>query len=135
MSDFCEFVPEDPSCVTATDTTVDNTQLSDTTGTTGTDPVIDDSEPTIDEPNPEPNTKIEEDIDVSKLDPFQGQVAYALVALTSLASIALEMFRYRSPADFYTSSDSVYGDMNWWKMSHLIGGYGGLSFFAIASVT
>jgi len=71
MSDFCDFVPEDPSCVTATDTTVDNTQqLPDTTGTTGTDPVIDDSEPTIDEPNPEPNTKIEEDIDVSKLDPF-----------------------------------------------------------------
>ena len=134
MSDFCDFVPDDPSCVTATDTVVDDTQQLDTT-TTGTEPVIDDSEPTIDEPNPEPNTKIEEDIDVSKLDPFQGQVAYALVALTSLASIALEMFRYRSPADFYTSSDSVYGNMNWWKMSHLIGGYGGLSFFAVASVT
>jgi len=134
MSEFCDFVPDDPSCVTATDTAVDDTQQLDTT-TTVTDPVIDDSEPTIDEPNPEPNTKIEEDIDVSKLDPFQGQVAYALVALTSLASIALEMFRYRSPADFYTSSDSVYGNMNWWKMSHLIGGYGGLSFFAVASVT
>jgi len=134
MSEFCDFVPDDPSCVTATETVVDDAQQLDTT-TTGTDPVIDDSEPAIDEPNPEPNTKIEEDIDVSKLDPFQGQVAYALVALTSLASIALEMFRYRSPADFYTSSDSVYGNTNWWKMSHLIGGYGGLSFFAVASVT
>jgi len=134
MSEFCDFVPDDPSCVTATDTAVDDTQQLDTT-TTVTDPVIDDSEPTIDEPNPEPNTKIEEGMDVSKLDPFQGQVAYALVALTSLASIALEMFRYRSPADFYTSSDSVYGGMNWWKMSQLIGGYGGLSFFAVASVT
>jgi len=72
---------------------------------------------------------------MSKLDPFQGQVAYALVALTSLASVALEMFRYRSAADFYTSSDSVYGDVNWWKISHLIGSYGGLSFFAVASVT
>jgi len=74
-------------------------------------------------------------MDVSKLDPFQGQVAYALIALSSLASVALQMFRYRSASDFYTSSDSVYGDMNWWKFSHLIGGYGGLGFFAIASVT
>ena len=136
MSDFCDFVPDDPSCVTATATTVDNTELDTTATTTTIDSVTDTSEPVIDdEPNPEPNTKIEEDLDVSKLDPFQGQVAYALVALTSLASIALEMFRYRSPADFYTSSDSVYGDVNWWKLSHLIGGYGGLSFFAIASVT
>jgi len=139
MSDFCDFVPDDPSCVTATATTVDNTELDTTATTTTIDPVTVSSEQVEqvidDEPNPEPNTKIEEDLDVSKLDPFQGQVAYALVALTSLASIALEMFRYRSPADFYTSSDSVYGDMNWWKLSHLIGGYGGLSFFAIASVT
>jgi len=134
MSDFCDFVPDDPSCVTAPATTVDSTQLTDIATTP--EPVTVISEPVIDdEPNPEPNTKIEEDLDVSKLDPFQGQVAYALVALTSLASIALEMFRYRSPTDFYTSSDSVYGDTNWWKLSHLIGGYGGLSFFAVASVT
>jgi len=136
MSDFCDFVPDDPSCVTAPATTVDSTQLDTATAVTTIDPVTDTSEPVIDdEPNPEPNTKIEEDLDMSKLDPFQGQVAYTLVALTSLASIALEMFRYRSPTDFYTSSDSVYGDMNWWKLSHLIGGYGGLSFFAVASVT
>merc|ERR1712061_884460 len=107
---------------------VDETQIVDTTTTT--DPIIDTAEPaeptiidetTEPEPTAETNTRIvEEDIDVSKLDPFQGQVAYTLVALTSLAGIALEMFRYRSPADFYTSSDTVYGNMNWWKMSHLI---------------
>ena len=134
MSDFCDFVPDDPSCVTATDTTVDNTPITDTATTT--DVVVDTSEPdVIDEPSPEPNTRIQEDMDVSKLDPFQGQVAYALIALSSLASVALQMFRYRSASDFYTSSDSVYGDTNWWKFSHMIGGYGGLSFFAIASVT
>jgi len=144
MTDFCDFVPDDPSCQTTTDPIVDETQIVDTTTTT--DPIIDTAEPAeptiIDdtlepEPIPEPNTKIvEEDIDVSKLDPFQGQLAYTLVALTSLAGIALEMFRYRSPADFYTSSDTVYGtSTNWWKLSHLIGGYGGLSFFAIASIT
>merc|ERR1712061_239821 len=123
---------------------VDETQIVDTTTTT--DPIIDTAEPaeptiinetTEPEPTAETNTRIvEEDIDVSKLDPFQGQLAYTLVALTSLAGIALEMFRYRSPADFYTSSDTVYGtSTNWWKLSHLIGGYGGLSFFAVASIT
>jgi len=133
MVDFCELAPNDPSCVTTTDTVVDeNTQLPDSATT---DPIIDTSEPNIDEPNPEPDTRIEENLDVSKLDPFQGQVAYALVALTSLAGIALEMFRYRSPTDFYTSSDSVYGDINWWKLSHLVSGYGGLTFFAVASIT
>ena len=141
--EFCDFFPDDPissSCDFPTDPIDDNTQIVDTTTT---DPIIDTAEPTIiddtlePEPIPEPNTKIvEEDIDVSKLDPIQGQVAYTLVALTSLAGIALEMFRYRSPADFYTSSDTVYGDStNWWKLSHLIGGYGGLSFFAVASIT
>jgi len=142
MTDFCDFVPDDPSCQTTTDPIVDETQIVDTTTTT-TDPIIDTAEPTIidettePEPSAEPNTRIvEEDIDVSKLDPFQGQLAYTLVALTSLAGIALEMFRYRSPADFYTSSDTVYGtSTNWWKLSHLIGGYGGLSFFAVASIT
>jgi len=64
MSDFCTFVPEDPSCVTTTDTNVDGNQgsLIDTP-TDPTDPIDDTTLPTIDEPNPEPNTKIVEDLD------------------------------------------------------------------------
>jgi hypothetical protein len=133
MTDFCHFVPDDPSCVTITEPTEPTEPTNPPIDTT--DVIIDSSEPA--EPNPEPDTRlVEEDLDVSKLDPFQGQIAYALIALTSVAGIALEMFRYRSPADFYTASDTVYGDsVNWWKLSHLIGGYGGLSFFAVASIT
>merc|ERR1711953_1613065 len=40
----------------------------------------------------------------------------------------LELFRYKDPSTFYTTSDAVLGSTNWWKIANLIGQWGGATF-------
>lgn len=110
MSDFCDFVPDDPSCA------VPEPEISDDEENTGYDLTNDD--------------------DMEKDDMHAGamkaNVAFLLTAISGVVAPALWMFRYRSAID--TVGDTA-SSTNYFKMLDYLGNYPTLALHLVLSVT
>ena len=148
---FCDFVPDDPSCVKEVEPVV--VVVDDPVVVV--DPV--EPEPTADEPTkedepkeaePQTTTKMEgeekEEMEAENPMFMMGNLAFLGVAAGHVAGISLDLFRYGRSSTGVT--DEVYYDLfadygaaddqtNWYQLSHYIEAYGGLALSGILTLT
>ena len=49
--------------------------------------------------------------------PMEGQITYTMVAVFAAVGYALELFKWRSDANFYNDGDTAWeSKTNWWKL-------------------
>lgn len=69
---------------------------------------------------------------------MMGNLAFLGVAAGHVAGISLDLFRYKSDADYYVLGESYANatdKTNWWKISNQISMYGGLAISSILMIT
>ena len=119
MSDFCDFVPDDPQCDTAAA----------------------DAAATGDMNNGPPQGgdmmkggKMDDDMMAKRdSDQMEANLTFLFTALGVSLSSGLQLFRYRSNEDFYIGGE--YLDFNGWKMANLLQDYSFLVLGGIAFIT
>ena len=110
MSDFCTFVPDDPSCAPPSDP----------------DTPIDDGDDHMDE-----HMEDGHDVDSSTL--VQAQVAYLMTAMSLTLHAALVQFRYRSSDTYYDAGDAL--TTNYWELLNMLWNYFTIGWMGIATIT
>ena len=105
MSDFCDFVPDDPSCQTAPEPEVVDTMDE------GGDHM---------------------DHDGEHGNPMIGNLTYLSVALFTTVETALATFRYHEDGEM---DDGAVLGVNWWKIMEETHHYMELGFFSVLTVT
>ena len=110
MSDFCDFVPDDASCVDPAP--VD----PDTDGGDGGD---------------EEHMDDGHDMDVMSI--RQAQVAYLFTALSLTLHSALTQFRYRTTSGYYDAGDAL--STNYWELLNMAGNYFTIAWMGAATIT
>ena len=99
MSDFCDFVPDDPSCAST----------EPTTGPTG-------EGKDGGEVMPMPDEGKMEEWDEKRLREGQiAQIDFFMIAFANIINVLMTHFRYRSDADYYSDGDVL--GTNYWKMA------------------
>ena len=70
-------------------------------------------------------------------DPMMGQITYTMVAVSAATATAFDLFRYNpASADIWTEwTTAGLTGTNFTKLSRDIGGYAGLAFWSVASLT
>ena len=111
MSDFCDFVPDDPSCAPPADP----------------DTPIDDGDDHMEEHMDDGH----EMMDSSTL--MQAQVAYLMTAMSLTVHAALVQFRYRSSDTFYDAGDAL--TTNYWELLNMLWNYFTIGWMGIATIT
>lgn len=124
MTDFCDFVPDDESCKIFEPTVnpIPETEVVvfvDPVEPTPELPVKEDESPKK-EPATEPKMEGEEKKEMEAQNPMMmmmGNFAFLGVAAGHVAGISLDLFRYKSDADYYIrgkSYDAADDQTNWW---------------------
>lgn len=111
MSDFCDFVPDDPSCVEPEPPVEDGDKIEVVVE-------VDDGMVITDEMR-------------SKM--LQANITYLVTAMFVAVDAALQTFRYRSDSTYYDAGDAV--SPNYWKLLNQAWGYWAIAFMGIASIT
>lgn len=112
MSDFCDFVPDDPSCVSP------------------------DPEPQPGPTKTTPEEKIDEEKEIdSEMESamMQANVTYLLTALSLTVHAALVQFRYRNVTDYYSAGDAL--SQNYWQLLNNVWNFFTIGFMGIATIT
>lgn len=65
--------------------------------------------------------------------PMMAQLTFLMVPLMAAGTKGLNLFRWRSDADYYTVGDIT--ETNYWKLANLVGDYAALSLWSVAFVT
>ena len=134
MADFCTFVPDDPSCQVAPEpevpVVIPDVPIVDPVPLEPVEPVEPEIDPPVMKPEPiEPKPEGDWDMEMEMAAPSMvGGLAFLAVAVGTAQAAVLELFRYKDPSTFYTTSDAVLGSTNWWKIANLIGQWGGATF-------
>ena len=145
MTQFCDFVPDDPSCKTTDPVVPDNG---------GTDPVIDDN---VDDggdaggdagkddmhdkdwPKDDKKAMTWEEFDEAAgeyFSPMTGNLAYFSIAAGFCADIALRTFLWHADnADTLSQAASGSGNTDYYSLLHKIEAYTGLGIWGLAAMT
>ena len=107
MSDFCDFVPDDPSCQQAP-------------------PPEEGGQPLMEDGG-------KGDKDDRQAAVMEANITFLVVGLVHTAAIGLKMFRYRSASTYYDNGDVL--GTNYWKYASQLSGYFWLAGMGIATVT
>ena len=110
MSDFCDFVPDDPSCTPV------NPDVPTDGGDGHKEEHMDDDH---------------EMMDSSAL--MQAQVAYLMTAMSLTVHAALVQFRYRSSTTYYDAGDAL--TTNYWELLNMLWNYFTIGWMGIATIT
>jgi hypothetical protein len=107
MTDFCDFVPEDPSCAPKDDAPIDDGSRPDI-------PVdVDmDSDDDMDMDMDKEYTMMQKAM-------MPGNLAFLGLAVEHGLMAGLELFRYRSSSTYYDDADTIGMSQNWWKYANL----------------
>ena len=154
MTDFCDFVPDDPSCQTTPEPEpepVDPSPGPDDGGKGDDGGKPDDGDKPDDGPDdmPDDGGKMMHD-DKEKgmtweefdekageyFDPMGGNLAYLGVAVGAVADIALRTFVWHEKnADTNSQNAAGTGNTDYYKLLHQVEAYGGLGVWGIAALT
>ena len=66
---------------------------------------------------------------------FEAQMAFFFTAVGLAAGSGMQLFRYRSAADYYDNGVTVFGDRNYWELSNIIPQYFFLGMGSLAAFT
>lgn len=73
------------------------------------------------------------------LNPMEGQITFAIVAVASAVGYALDMFKWRADVNnvsYYAPGDAAWNNgTNWWKIYNMLGCYTGLILWSVAAIT
>jgi len=125
MTDFCDFVPDDPSCTPTGP--VDNGEgdrpdIPDA----GSDGMSDDSGMSMSDMDGKDMTMMQKAM-------MPGNLAFLGMAIETGLMAGLELFRYRSASTYY--DDGNISATNWWKLANMIEQYAGLSLAGILTIS
>ena len=110
MSDFCDFVPDDPSCAPAADPDV----------------VTDGGDDHVEE-------HMDDDHEVDTTALMQANVVYLMTAMSLTINAALVQFRYRSDTTYYDAGDAL--TTNYWEYLNMVWNYFTIGWMGIATIT
>merc|ERR1712244_86100 len=123
---FCDFVPDDPSCAPEP-TPVEPTPVEPVDPVDPVVPVepvdpepVDPVEPVEPKPEAGGDGEVAEGDDKMASEAMLGNLAFLGVAVMHVVHPALEMFRYRSDADYYVLGDTAWDGTNWWSLYNMI---------------
>jgi len=125
MTDFCDFVPDDPSCkpdVPAGGDGGDRPDIPDA----GSDGMSDDSGMSMSDMDGKDMTMMQKAM-------MPGNLAFLGMAIETGLMAGLELYRYRGADSYY--DDGNISATNWWKLSNLIEGYTKLTLATILALT
>jgi len=125
MTDFCDFVPEDPSCNPTGPVDggeVDRPDIPDA----GSDGMSDKDMDDMDMKDMEEMTMMQKAM-------MPGNMTFLGMAIETGLMAGLELFRYRSASTYY--DDGNISSTNWWKLANLIEGYASLSIAGILTIS
>ena len=109
MTDFCDFVPDDPSCQN-TDGGDSGLPENPDVPDTGADGESDMSMSDMDM----------EDMTTMQKAMMPGNLAFLGMAIEHGVMAGLTLFRYRSASTYYDDGDTIFTTANWWKLANLI---------------
>jgi len=138
---FCDFVPDDPSCAPEP-TPVEPTPVEPVDPVDPVVPVepvdpepVDPVEPVEPKPEAGGDGEVAEGDDKMASEAMWGNLAFLGVAVMHVVHPALEMFRYRSDADYYVLGDTAWDGTNWWSLYNMIAQYGLLAAGSVLTIT